>query len=221
VLSPSRIIVQWSQTKSTRAQPFRASTWTEIVGDDPRRLNPLLEHLQSLRPTDPVTRLSTAQLVRLLLGRSHDSKVAGPEDDHLPLHTRCVNTIDLEQIKARLQPSAVKHLEHLFSLLKRNDEVKPARGGHLSPSDADQLVADGILEPVAVEAAPACGWCTPFCVVEQRGDKLRRRFILWTESQNESVYRAGFESQVDLHHVSQYLDAVRHDTAATFDLSPS
>jgi len=112
VLSPSRIIVQWSQTKSTRAQPFRASTWTEIVDDDPRRLNPLLEHLQSLRPTDPVTRLSTAQLIRLLR--------QFPDTQDLTAHSIKRGAIDV-LVRAAAEGRLDRHIVCLMA--KHKDEL--------------------------------------------------------------------------------------------------
>jgi hypothetical protein len=79
------------------------------------------------------------------------------------------------------------------------------------------LVADGNAT-VVQDATDSTGWCIPFTAIEEKKAGDRRRFILWPREQNAAAYAAGFAPDVDLEHVSAYLDAAQHVCGVTRDL---
>lgn len=61
---PTRIIIRWGVTKSTRLTPFAPTLWTVVDDEDPNRLRPILTRVAALGPGEPFTTVTTAELDR-------------------------------------------------------------------------------------------------------------------------------------------------------------
>jgi hypothetical protein len=117
-------------------------------------------------------------------------------------------------------PMARNRLRELINLLA-TPGMRSCPPSSFAPADAQQLVADGVatvVTPDILARRPTTGGCIPFCVVEEKPEGARRRFILWPKSQNRAVYDKGFRSDVPLEHVSNYLGAAAAACGATCDL---
>jgi hypothetical protein len=64
-LGPTRIVVRWGLTKTTRFAPFSPFLWTIVVETDPNRLTPILERVRNLLPGQPFCPMPTFEIDRL------------------------------------------------------------------------------------------------------------------------------------------------------------
>ena len=135
----------------------------------------------------------------------------------MPLHSKRVAKIDLEKVLLRMTPEAAARLRDLLRIVATPGSKDPPPASHVTAADAAKLVADGNAAKVA-DFSDTTGWCTPFTVIEEKPAGARRRLILWPREQNVAAYAAGFQPDVDLDHVSEYLDAVRFEYGGTRDL---
>ena len=156
-----------------------------------------------------------------LIRRRRPTRVAGPEDAKLPLHSQRISCLDIGKVMRAMQPKARLRLQHLMTLLETPGTSSWCPPSTLAPSDAQQLVTDGMATVVTKEmrrVRRTTGGCIPFCVVEEKPEGSRRRFILWPKEQNRAVYAKGFRSEVPLEHVSAYLGAATATCGVTCDL---
>ena len=63
---PSRIIIRWGTTKSTRLTPYAPTLWTVVDDESPTRLMPIIARVAALGPGEPFTTVTTAELDREL-----------------------------------------------------------------------------------------------------------------------------------------------------------
>jgi hypothetical protein len=146
------------------------------------------------------------------------TRVADPvQDQHLPLHSSNVGTINLTALKLRLNDRCRERFELLWQLLHTPGTSLEPSPSTLTSIDADKLVADENATLV-VDNSESRGWCRPFCIIEEKPTGPRRRFILWPKQQNDAVYAQGFTSGVDLEHISRYLPAIADEIGVTRDL---
>ena len=155
-----------------------------------------------------------------LVRRRRPTRVAGPGDARLPLHSSPIPCLDLGSVMRAMQPKARIRLRELLLLLA-TPGFRSCPPSSFAPADAQRLVTDGVATVVTADILrerPTTGGCVPFCVVEEKPEGARRRFILWPKSQNRAVYDKGFRSEVPLEHVSAYLGAATATCGATCDL---
>jgi hypothetical protein len=108
-------------------------------------------------------------------------------------------------------------LRELLNFVATPGSPQPPRASTLSTEDGRKLVQDGNAVRVA-DPSDSTGWCIPFSVIEEKSSGDRRRFILWPREQNAAAYAAGFDPDVNLEHVSAYLDAAQYSCGVTRDL---
>ena len=78
------------------------------------------------------------------LRRRKPSKLATREHDGLRLHSGSISLIDLVKVRERMTASSRLHFDDTLRLLDVPGDQKPPPPSHLTTSDADKLVGDGI-----------------------------------------------------------------------------
>jgi hypothetical protein len=145
--------------------------------------------------------------------RRPNTKLAGPEHRHLPLHSVPVPPLDLAKVLHAMIPEVAAAFHEYRTYLSIPTTVPPTGGrSALWHVDAAQLVRHGLAEPATHE--PSVHICSAFTVVD--GD--RRRNITWSVDGNSAAHKAGFGSNVPLFHSSVYAAAAIYDAGVQFDL---
>jgi len=155
--------------------------------------------------------------------RHSNSRVPRTAAEHdLPAHSVPVQTIKLEMLIARMQPSVALRVRELLDMFNRPKgplAQTSVASKLLTPVDAELLVRDRIARRVALAdeiRTPTRGTLIVFSVVEL--EKQRRRIIHWSKDHNNAAYENGYVPQVPLGHISKYLDAANAECGGVLDL---
>ena len=168
-----------------------------------------------------------AEKVRHTITRTRrTSKVATTKDFGLPLHIKSgIPQMDIRKLRGMMNEKQRIRFDQTWKmLLEVPDERAPAPKfkSFLPASDVELLEAQGFITRVTTaEAAkrPSRDWVIPFTVVEPAEDgSERRRFIAWTQGDNERI-KETYHPHVELKHAAYYLHRVKEQTAVKRDLA--
>jgi hypothetical protein len=69
LLTPTRIVLNWGQTKTTRFTPFAPTLWAVIDDVSPTRLQPIINRVRQLQADEPFLSMTTEAFDRLMYSR--------------------------------------------------------------------------------------------------------------------------------------------------------
>ena len=185
-------------------------------------LQRLREHEELLDKIDPARRAAITITRRL-----HVTKRPTAEQQRtLPIHSNSVGTMRLLAAAERMQPEIRQRFNSIFEIVAdpgsaagvERTSVDPEPARNCPSSDADELVADGILHVVSAadeQRRPTLGVVDPFSVVEL--EKHRRRAIHHPYEINAAIADK-YTCRVPLEHISAYLPEIERECGAVFDL---
>lgn len=143
----------------------------------------------------------------------------------LPLNVKPVSPIRLAVIRDFLSDEKRERLDLLLQYLgeepskKHGSQHRNSTSG-LSFDDVNKLASCHIIEET--RKVPELYFpVIPFTVIEEKANKLRRRFIAWPKESNYYINSLGYTPDVPLQHISAYLPAVRAPIAFVTDLTTS
>lgn len=143
-----------------------------------------------------------------------------------------VGAITIRKVRERLVKEKVPRFDELINELYNPDvaQLPPPVPvvSQLPDHLVDKLIAAGQLERVDPQRdGPAAAYARSFFVAETKHDietdtyKERLRWIVHTQTLNKYHDARGYRANVDLRHVSKYLDIAFAPAAATVDLQSS
>ena len=154
------------------------------------------------------------------------SKVALPKDFSIPLHVRKgIPRIEVQALRNMMNETAGARFDETWNTLLSLPGVAsrvPTYRSFLPEGDVKELVDAGFVSRVDAEqesSRPTMDWVIPFTVVEPADDgSERRRFIAWTQEDNERI-KESYVPYVPVRHAAFYLHRAKEQSAVKRDLA--
>ena len=182
----------------------------------------LREYEEALDKIDPARRAGLSITRRLHLSK----RPTAEQQRSLKIHSHNVGTVRLLAAVARMQHEVAKRFNSIFEIIAdpgasagvERTSVVPEPSRNCPTTDADKMIADGILHVVSEadeRRRPTLGVLDQFSVLEIEKD--RRRAIMHPYEINKAIV-GKYTCHVPLEHISAYLPEIERDCGAVFDL---